>query len=122
MTVESFLTRVLDIRFIDARSIVSEARISLGIQGYPSKEQEQELTTQALKIFQDRPDDAKAAMQRLKANLDAVKMPSGSMSSRNHDMDSSEELTSSCDSFASSDEVSSGSGSKFFKTWLTSRQ
>jgi hypothetical protein len=104
-------------------SIVSEARISLGIQGYPSKEQEQELTTQALKIFRDRPDDAKAAMQRLKANLDAVKMPSGSMSSRYHDMDSSEELTSSGDSFASSsDEVSSGSGSKFFKMWPTRRR
>ena len=35
-TVEEFLTRELDIRFIDAREIANEAKIALGITGYPT--------------------------------------------------------------------------------------
>jgi hypothetical protein len=40
MTVESFLIGKLGICFINARNIITEAKISLGIHRYPSKYQE----------------------------------------------------------------------------------
>ena len=33
MTIESILTRELELRFIDARALATEARVSLGIHG-----------------------------------------------------------------------------------------
>jgi hypothetical protein len=51
MSVESYLTRELDIRFIDARSIVNEAKVGLGIVGYPLKEQDKLLKQEAIKIY-----------------------------------------------------------------------
>ncbi len=101
MTVESFLTRELDIRFIDARNIVTEAKITLGVNGYPSKDQERQLREEAIKIFQQRPGEAQTTMRRLSADLEAIKIPAGSQSSRVSTATSNDE-----DSFAS-EEVSS---------------
>jgi hypothetical protein len=107
MTVESFLTRELDIRFIDARNIVTEAKINLGVNGYPSKDQERELREEAIKIFQQRPGEAQTTMRRLSADLEAIKIPAGSKSSRASTTSNEEDAVSSiCGSFAS-EEVSS---------------
>jgi hypothetical protein len=111
MTVESILTRELDIRFIDARKIVTEAKISLGMHGYPSKDQESELREEAIKIFQQRPEEAQTTMRRLSADLDAIKIPAGYYDS---------EDISSCGSFVS-DEVSS-KGPKMSKMWPMRRR
>jgi hypothetical protein len=39
VSVEAYLTQEFDILFIDARSIVKEVKVSLGINGYPSEEE-----------------------------------------------------------------------------------
>lgn len=64
MKVESFLTHEFNIRFMDARLIVSEAKLSLGIHGPPSREQERRLQEQAIAIFRLRPEEAQSKMKR----------------------------------------------------------
>ena len=81
-TVEGILTRELEIRFIDARALCNEAKLGLGIVGYPSPEQQVLLVEEAKMIFRARPEETQNAMITLKSNLDAVKIPNGSMSSR----------------------------------------
>ena len=76
MTVEMFLTRKLDIRFIDARSITNEAKVNLGIHGYPTKEQELQIKKEACRIFCERPETSKDTMRHLRASLDAIRAPS----------------------------------------------
>ena len=80
MSVEAYLTRELDIRFIDARSMVNEAKISLGIQGYPTLKQNMQVGREAIKIFEERPISAKRGMRRLKVDLEGVKSAGGSSS------------------------------------------
>jgi hypothetical protein len=99
MSVESYLTRELDIRFIDARSIVNEAKVSLGIVGYPLKEQERLLKQEAVKIYGGHNVNVQTHMRRLKGDLDAVKIPAGSTRSRNILLDAESSNESSCDSF-----------------------
>lgn len=81
MSVESFLTRELDIRFIDARNIVSEAKVNLGIHGYPTKHQIDDIRDESLRDFGTRSEDSKSAMKQLKTELEAVKVPRRSLSS-----------------------------------------
>lgn len=79
MPVEAHLTRQLDIRFIDARTLCTEAKVSLGVEGYPTEDQEGMLIQEAVQIFERRPNEAKTTMRRLKSSLDAVtKSPMGS--------------------------------------------
>jgi hypothetical protein len=112
MTVEAILTRELEISFIDARTLCNEAKLSLGIDGYPSPEQELPLVEATNMIFRARPEETQRAMRRRKTNLDAVKIPNGSMSSRR---------SSSCDGSESenmsSDFSISSSSSQKFKLW-----
>jgi hypothetical protein len=82
MTVEAILTRELEIRFIDARALCNEAKLGLGVDGYPIPEQEDFLVEEATMIFRARPEETQRAMRRLKTNLDAFKSPTGSLSSR----------------------------------------
>jgi hypothetical protein len=98
MSVESYLTRELDIRFIDARSIVNEAKVSLGIVGYPLKDQEKLLKQEAIKIYGGHNVDVQTHMRRLKGDLDAVKIPAGSPPSHSIVLDASSN-ESSYDSF-----------------------
>ena len=79
-SVESILTRELDLRFIDARNIVAEARLSLGIHGYPSKQEVFQLREEAIRIFHAKPVDEQRTMRRQNWDLEAVKIPTGSMS------------------------------------------
>jgi hypothetical protein len=82
MTVEAVLTRELEIRFIDARALCNEAKLGLGVVGYPGPEEEVLLVEEAKKIFRARPEETKCAMMTLKSSLDGVKITKGSMSSR----------------------------------------
>jgi hypothetical protein len=90
MSVESYLTRELDIRFIDARNIVTEAKVSLGIRGYPSKDQLKELTLESMRLFEIRPEAQKTSMRRMSSDLESVKIPVGSLSSRAYDLEDSD--------------------------------
>ena len=73
MPVEATLTRTLDIRFIDARTIAIEAKLSLGISGYPSPHQEAMLVEEAIRIFEQSPAETKYGMRRLRDHLEACK-------------------------------------------------
>ena len=73
MPIEAALTRELEIRFIDARNLVSEAKMKLGIIGYTCDTQEAELLQVATQLFHEQTDDKKSAMRRMKMSLDAVK-------------------------------------------------
>ncbi len=99
MSVESYLTRELDIRFIDARSIVNEAKVSLGIVGYPLEEQEKLLMDEAIKIYGGHNVDVQTHMRRLKGDLNAVKIPAGPTHSHSIVLDAEYSNESSSDSF-----------------------
>eukprot|EP00538_Stauroneis_constricta_P014293 CAMPEP_0119551006 /NCGR_PEP_ID=MMETSP1352-20130426/4410_1 /TAXON_ID=265584 /ORGANISM="Stauroneis constricta, Strain CCMP1120" /LENGTH=125 /DNA_ID=CAMNT_0007597011 /DNA_START=96 /DNA_END=473 /DNA_ORIENTATION=+ len=51
MTIEAIITRALEVRFIDARTLATEAKLNLNITGYPSKEQEQQILREAISLF-----------------------------------------------------------------------
>eukprot|EP00339_Tiarina_fusa_P027815 CAMPEP_0117061620 /NCGR_PEP_ID=MMETSP0472-20121206/42898_1 /TAXON_ID=693140 ORGANISM="Tiarina fusus, Strain LIS" /NCGR_SAMPLE_ID=MMETSP0472 /ASSEMBLY_ACC=CAM_ASM_000603 /LENGTH=145 /DNA_ID=CAMNT_0004780367 /DNA_START=125 /DNA_END=560 /DNA_ORIENTATION=+ len=75
MTVEHSITRELNIRFIDARSIATQARINLGYYGYPNKDEEQIIREEACRIFQsDFSEDDRYAMSQSRTDLEAAKM------------------------------------------------
>jgi hypothetical protein len=113
MTVEAILTRELEISFIDARTLCNEAKLGLGIDGYPSPEQELPLVEATNMIFRARPEETQRAMRRRKTNLDAVKIPNGSMSSRRS---SSSGDGSESENMSSDFSISSSSSQKF-KLW-----
>jgi ubiquinone biosynthesis protein UbiJ len=69
MSIEGFLTRELDIRFIDARSVVNEAKINTGITGYLTEEQALKVQKEAIEIFKGQSDEVKRTMRRLKEEL-----------------------------------------------------
>ena len=120
MTVEAALTRELEIRFIDARALCNEAKLGLKVDGYPSAEQEVLLVEEAKTIFRARPEDTQRAMIKLKSDLDAVKIPNGSMSSRtwSPSCDGTEEDSS----FLSSDVSISSKTSSSSRSPLSSRK
>jgi hypothetical protein len=72
MTVEAYLTRELQIRFIDARNLTTEAKLNLGITGYVSELQSQSVIDESMAVFNAKPDKIKAAMRHLSASLNAV--------------------------------------------------
>ena len=78
MSVESIITRELDIRFIDARSLTTEAKLNLGIEGYVANDEQRDaLVAEATRIFQEeRPTGQKAAMKVLNSRLNAIKSSS----------------------------------------------
>ena len=73
MSVEAFLTRELSIRFIDARELANEARVNLGLQGYPNKDQQRKIKSQAIKIFSSLSEEEKLAMHQMNETLDSIK-------------------------------------------------
>ena len=76
-----------------------EAKINLGIEGYPAKEQEPMLVAEATRIFEERPEHIRNAMRSMKCELDSVKMPKGSLSSRSTcSMEASNHSIISCES------------------------
>ena len=116
MSIEQLLTRELDIRFIDARELVNEAKLSLGIVGYPTKEQVQSLQEQSILLFDRLPDHQKNSMRRRNGELTAIKSKSLSTSSRTRSMSIS--TTERDESSSSSDDVVSGYGRNTSRGWL----
>ena len=73
MSVESIITRELDIRFIDARHMVAEAKMKMGIQGYPTEQQKAALKNEVIKIFRQCPLQEQVAMVRMSTELESLK-------------------------------------------------
>mmetsp|Transcript_45763 Transcript_45763/g.132016 ORF Transcript_45763/g.132016 Transcript_45763/m.132016 type:complete len:121 (-) Transcript_45763:82-444(-) len=67
MALVTLLSKALGIRFIDARNIANEAKVSMGITGYPSEAEEVLLYQISVKAFRSLPQDQQMAMQE--ANL-----------------------------------------------------
>ena len=108
MTVESRLTRALNITFIDARTLATEAKLKLGLLGYPGKAQESQIVEEATRMFQERPDLFRSMCRKQKQDLDFVKM-----------MNDSSDLTASSSCDLSVDKMSVSSGN--FKFWPSRR-
>ena len=89
MSVESALSRQLDIRFIDARAIATEAKLQLGFDGYSGKDQVQNIIEESIRIFENRPKDQRDAMKLLNSRLNSVKRMSGSSSCSGGSVDGS---------------------------------
>ena len=68
MTIESFLTRELNVRFIDARNLATEAKLNLGYHDYPSKSQKLEIQEEACRIFSERLSDSERSHLREQSN------------------------------------------------------
>eukprot|EP00934_Nitzschia_sp_Nitz4_P001641 Nitzschia sp. Nitz4//scaffold32_size149145//30935//31300//NITZ4_002869-RA/size149145-processed-gene-0.85-mRNA-1//1//CDS//3329548039//1641//frame0 len=81
MSIESTLCRELDIRFIDARELVNEAKVNMDLVGYVSQAQLAQVEAEALRLFQRRNSKEKNNMKRANWELEAVKMATGSQSS-----------------------------------------
>ena len=83
-TIEATLTRELGIRFIDARQLATQARLQLGVKGYPSNETKLELIQLAMDMFQhDLSEEKRQELQYTNAKFQMVKdeisRPSGSV-------------------------------------------
>lgn len=102
-SIESILTRELDLRFIDARNIATEARIALGIEGYPSKDHINLIRDEAVRIFQRKSLDERRNMQRMNSDFEAMKIPAGSRSPTMMEGSSSMDSTSDHISISSED-------------------
>ena len=87
--VESLLTRELDLRFIDARVLATEARISLGVEGYPTRDQVDDLRMEAIRIFERKSSGERRALQKLNMDFEAIKFPAGSVASAASSVDGS---------------------------------
>lgn len=112
MSIASVLTRKLDIRFIDARVLYNEARVSLGIEGYPSEEEERLVLEESFKIFGEWSSDRKMDLKRL--HTDST---SSSMSSEGESNESSLTSTDNFEDLLSCDEKGNGK-SKKNRSWL----
>jgi hypothetical protein len=74
MPVESTLCRVLNIRFIDARGLVTEAKLNMGILGYHDETLEESLVAEATRLYEELDDDRKDELRLLKSELDGIKI------------------------------------------------
>lgn len=73
MSIEAALTRQLGIRFIDARELSTEAKITLGIVHYPNKTEQEEIIDVATTIFQKRSPAVRGALRRMKSDFEKSK-------------------------------------------------
>ena len=80
-SVEAVLKRDLEIQFLDARAIVTEAKLNLGIQGYPSAGQNELIYEECMKVFYNKPVSDQRMMRAHKSDMDIAK---ASISSSTH--------------------------------------
>lgn len=78
MSVEATLTREFNITFIDAREIVTMARLNLGIEGYLTNGHKPMVLNEARKIYHNLPAHSKLGMADEKESLDAFKLSTSS--------------------------------------------
>ena len=119
MSVESTLVKALDIRFIDARLIATEAKLNMGIDGYPKEDQVQDIIKESMRIFDRRPTEDRIAMKTLHNKLNRIKSMSSHNSNSDDGSSSGDERKSaefSVDSTTSGGRRSSD-GSFKFKVW-----
>ena len=72
-TIEATLIRELGIRFIDARQLSTQAKLKLGVKGYPSVETKLKCVELAIEIFNAKSARDQTVMQCLKTGLDSAK-------------------------------------------------
>ena len=72
-TIEATLIRELGIRFIDARQLSTQAKLKLGVKGYPSLETKLKCVELAIEIFNAKSARDQTVMQCLKTGLDSAK-------------------------------------------------
>ena len=117
MSIESKLTRELEIRFIDARSIATEAKLNLGVDGYASlPDQIDAIQQEAMRIFnQEKTERERMSMRILNSRLNTIKSAS-SHSGGSIDNNDAEDKASSigrrsstCSDVSSSSRTSTGS-------------
>jgi len=78
MTLESVLTRRYYLTFIDARKIITEAKLSLDINGYPSPAQRSLIISEAEKIFErEYSPSQREHLRHRKFDLDSAKSDQG---------------------------------------------
>ena len=90
-TIEGTLTRKLGIRFIDARSLATQAKINLDIFTYPSAEQERKIIEEAVIIFESKSAEDRISLLELNDELESAK---GSTSTRTIISDNNSSLRS----------------------------
>eukprot|EP00934_Nitzschia_sp_Nitz4_P008884 Nitzschia sp. Nitz4//scaffold31_size150131//23021//23380//NITZ4_002812-RA/size150131-processed-gene-0.185-mRNA-1//1//CDS//3329547611//8874//frame0 len=73
MSVESSLSRELDIRFIDARSLVNEAKLNLELSGYLESKQRIAVYEEALRIFSEQDITSQRGMRSAHFTLETIK-------------------------------------------------
>eukprot|EP00934_Nitzschia_sp_Nitz4_P007227 Nitzschia sp. Nitz4//scaffold83_size84149//3361//3975//NITZ4_005160-RA/size84149-processed-gene-0.48-mRNA-1//-1//CDS//3329558905//7217//frame0 len=69
----SNLAHELELRFIDAKRLINEAKVSLGVSGYLDEEQEELVFLEALRIFESQPEEQASAMKQMNKELNAYK-------------------------------------------------
>ena len=72
-TVESTITEELNIHFLDARKLATQARLDLGIKGYPSKAQMIDIIQRCMEIFHHQSDETKQEQKSYKQDFDTIK-------------------------------------------------
>ena len=125
MSIESTLTRELEIRFIDARAIATEAKLNLGIEGYVSSQDQQvAIQEEALRIFtQDKSERERMGMRILSSRLNSIKSSSShGTSSDDEDKASSVGRRSSAASDVSRSGTSSTGSRKLKMSWTIRRR
>jgi len=119
MSVEAYLTRALEIRFIDARDLANEAKMTLGIVGYPTKNQQRHLLRAAVEIFNSRSESDRQAMRQTSSEFETIKSAQlGRAVSVTEESSSSEDLESIFDSFTSSPRGRKTRASEKGRSWL----
>ena len=74
MGVESKISRALDIRFIDARAIATEAKLSLGIEGYHESSRDDDIIQVAMRTYNENyTQDRKNKMSIQHQHLERIK-------------------------------------------------
>eukprot|EP00934_Nitzschia_sp_Nitz4_P008940 Nitzschia sp. Nitz4//scaffold130_size63480//31325//31717//NITZ4_006249-RA/size63480-processed-gene-0.17-mRNA-1//1//CDS//3329535189//8930//frame0 len=80
MTIESTLSRELDIRFIDAKRLVNEAKVSLNMCGYVEKEHWHMIQAEASRLFSQQTVSDQSFMHKAHWELESIKATEGSYS------------------------------------------
>ena len=127
---EGQLSRQLDIRFIDARELVNEAKLALGITGYASKDQQPLVMQHAQSMFESFPKMEQEKMHQMNGNLMIYKTIQHSQSSCSSSVSTTmmhglEDSTAATDhdhySVASSHGTRKSSGGRSRKGWFLRR-
>eukprot|EP00934_Nitzschia_sp_Nitz4_P009222 Nitzschia sp. Nitz4//scaffold130_size63480//32556//32927//NITZ4_006250-RA/size63480-processed-gene-0.18-mRNA-1//1//CDS//3329535192//9212//frame0 len=78
MTIESVLCRKLDIRFIDAKRLVNEAKVNLNMGGYVEQGNLNVIQAEAVRLFSQQGSDGQHLMRQAHWELESAKGNEGS--------------------------------------------